>query len=206
MPRSTIQNEQVRAESRQKILDTARRLFAAHGYDGCNVSTIAQESGMSQGNIYWYFASKEALFKAVLADGFAALTTMMATAAAQPGSSSEKFDDLLAGFLALSREQGGDEFITIVMTVLGRGGTAGLAQLGFDPARIGTTLHQSVSAILAQGQTEGSIAPDVEPNLLTTFFFAFLNGLMLMYPQEWKAIPPEMIRAALLRLLGMVHK
>jgi AcrR family transcriptional regulator len=33
---------------------------------------IAREAGMSQGNVCWFFKSKEDLLKAVLADGFAA--------------------------------------------------------------------------------------------------------------------------------------
>jgi hypothetical protein len=42
----------------------------------------------------------------------------------------------------------------------------------------------------------------LEPNLLTTFFFSFINGLILMYPRQWREIPDEVIREALLRLLG----
>jgi hypothetical protein len=59
-----------------------------------------------------------------------------------------------------------------------------------------------LNSIFAQGQAEGVIMPDIDPNLLSTFFFSFINGLMLMYPQEWKDIPYESIRDAVLRLLG----
>ncbi len=35
MPRTKTQTEQIRAESRAKIIATARRLFAERGFDGC---------------------------------------------------------------------------------------------------------------------------------------------------------------------------
>jgi AcrR family transcriptional regulator len=192
----------MRAESRQKILETARRLFAERGYDGCNVSEIAREAGMSQGNIYWYFSSKEEIFRAVLADGFEVLGTMMAEVAAQPGSGLEKLEYLLERYIALGREQGGDEFIAIMTALLGLGGVSRLAALGFDTAQIGADYHQSVSAILGQAQAEGAVEPGVDANLLTVFFFSFFNGLMMMYPREWKDIPVAFIREAAVRLLG----
>jgi AcrR family transcriptional regulator len=41
---------------------------------------------MSQGNVYWYFSSKEDLLKAVLADGFEALGSLIEGAANRLGS------------------------------------------------------------------------------------------------------------------------
>lgn len=203
MPRSKIQSEQIRAESREKILSTARRLFAEQGYDGCNVSDIARQAGMSQGNIYWYFSSKEELFKSVLAAGFETLGAVMAEAAARLGTGIEKLDFFLERFNALMQEQGGDEFVTIVITLIAQGGVKRLAELGLSTYQIGAGYHRSLNAIFAQGQAEGTFMPGIDPNLLSTFFFSFINGLMLMYPDEWKDIPHESIRSAVLRLLGV---
>jgi AcrR family transcriptional regulator len=41
---------------------------------------------MSQGNVYWYFSSKEELLKAVLADGFETLGALMQQAAIEAGA------------------------------------------------------------------------------------------------------------------------
>ena len=202
MPRTKIQTEQIRAESRAKIIDTARRLFAERGFDGCNVSEIARQAGMSQGNLYWHFASKEAIFQAVLVEGFQAIGGTMAEAATSAGSGLEKFDHFLEAFLALTREEGGDEFVTIMITFLGQGGVGKFAEFGVSTEQIGSDYHQTLNAIFAQGQAEGTFASNLAPNLLTTFFFSFVNGLMLMYPREWRDISNEVIREALLRLLG----
>jgi AcrR family transcriptional regulator len=203
MPRSKVQSEQIRTESREKILSTARKLFAERGYDGCNVSDIARQAGMSQGNIYWYFSSKKELFKAILVEGFADLGTVMAEAAERPGTSLEKLDFFLEGFSILMKEEGGEEFVAIIITLLGRGGMRRLEELGLSTHQIGAGYHQSLNAIFTQGQAEGTVLSDIDPNLLSTFFFSFINGLMLMYPEEWKDIPSEVIRGAVLRLLGV---
>lgn len=202
MPRTKIQTEQIRAESRGKILTTARHLFAERGFDGCNVSEIAKQAGMSQGNIYWHFASKDELFQAVLVEGFEAIGKTMTEAAMSECTGLEKFNRFLDAFLALSKEQGGDEFVMIMLTFLAQGGAGKFAEFGISTEQIGSDYHQSLNAIFAQGQVDGSFRPGLDPNLMTTFFFSFVNGLMLMYPLQWKDIPIEVIREALLRLLG----
>lgn len=48
-------------QTRTLILETAMRLFAERGYDRTTMRAIAQEAGVSVGNAYYYFASKEHL-------------------------------------------------------------------------------------------------------------------------------------------------
>ena len=56
-------------ELRQRILDTARDLFVAHGYDGVTLRGIADAIEYAPGTIYGYFKDKEALIQALcLAD------------------------------------------------------------------------------------------------------------------------------------------
>lgn len=206
MPRNEEQNQEMRAESRRKIIAAAQHLFAKRGFEGCNVSDIARAADMSQGNIYWYFSSKREILAAILADGFAALDAMMVEVAAGEGSAEDKLTQLIDGFMALARNEGGDEFITIVLTQIGRGGVGELAALGSDAVQIGATYTQHVSTIIAQAQAAGLLDSSVDVDLLTVFFFSFINGLMFMYPAEWRDMPEDEIRRAVLRLLGAAHK
>ncbi|MEU0919687.1 TetR/AcrR family transcriptional regulator [Streptomyces cyaneofuscatus] len=48
-------------QTRTLILETALRLFAERGYDKTTMRAIAQEAGVSTGNAYYYFSSKEHL-------------------------------------------------------------------------------------------------------------------------------------------------
>ncbi|MFG3306457.1 TetR family transcriptional regulator [Streptomyces wuyuanensis] len=48
-------------QTRTLILETALRLFQERGYDKTTMRAIAQEAGVSVGNAYYYFSSKEHL-------------------------------------------------------------------------------------------------------------------------------------------------
>jgi AcrR family transcriptional regulator len=52
------------AQTRQAIVDTAMRLFRQDGYDRTTMRAIAKEAGVSVGNAYYYFGSKEHLVQA----------------------------------------------------------------------------------------------------------------------------------------------
>jgi len=47
--------------TRQRLLDAAARVFAREGLTGATTRAIAEEAGVSVGNAYYYFASKEHL-------------------------------------------------------------------------------------------------------------------------------------------------
>ncbi len=65
-PRTNEQFEQIRAESKTKILVAALELFAIDGYHNTSISKIAKHAGISKGLMYNYFASKEQLLKEVV--------------------------------------------------------------------------------------------------------------------------------------------
>ncbi|MGO4704361.1 TetR/AcrR family transcriptional regulator [Microvirga sp. 2MCAF38] len=50
---------------RRQILDGAREVFLARGFDGASMGEIAKTAGVSKGTLYVYFDSKEALFEAL---------------------------------------------------------------------------------------------------------------------------------------------
>ena len=54
------------AQTRRPILDAAIAEFAAHGLSGARVDEIAARTSTTKRMIYYYFASKERLFAAVL--------------------------------------------------------------------------------------------------------------------------------------------
>ena len=49
--------------TRRRILETALRLFRKRGYDGTTMRAVADEAGVSLGNAYYYFKSKEHLIQ-----------------------------------------------------------------------------------------------------------------------------------------------
>jgi AcrR family transcriptional regulator len=53
---------------RAQIIDGARRMFLAQGFDAASMGAIAREAGVSKGTLYVYFKSKEELFEAIVED------------------------------------------------------------------------------------------------------------------------------------------
>jgi AcrR family transcriptional regulator len=68
-------NQAERSErSRGQILDAALKLFSHHGYGATSVNDIADEAGVSKGNVYHHFPDKEAIFRALLDRYFEAMS------------------------------------------------------------------------------------------------------------------------------------
>jgi TetR/AcrR family transcriptional regulator, transcriptional repressor of aconitase len=55
-------SEEHRTARREEILDAARRCFGRFGYEGATVARLEEETGLSRGAIFNYFANKEDLF------------------------------------------------------------------------------------------------------------------------------------------------
>lgn len=65
-PRSKEQNNKVRSQSINNILDASLELFAVQGYDATSISMIAEKAGISKGLLYNYFKGKEDLLKGLI--------------------------------------------------------------------------------------------------------------------------------------------
>jgi len=55
-------------QTRQAIMESARRLFAERGVARTSLDQIAQAAGLTRGAIYWHFANKAELFTALRED------------------------------------------------------------------------------------------------------------------------------------------
>jgi AcrR family transcriptional regulator len=65
-PRTSAQFEKIRAQSREKILDAALKLFAERGFHNTSVNRISKEAGVAKGLIYNYFDKKEDLLMGIV--------------------------------------------------------------------------------------------------------------------------------------------
>lgn len=82
-------------QTRQSIIDAAMRLFRSHGYEKATMRAIADEAGVSIGNAYYYFSSKEHLVQAY----YDRINEEHAAAAARPLAGESTFAARLRGVL-----------------------------------------------------------------------------------------------------------
>ena len=73
-------NVQLQADRRAEILAAAQRCFVRSGFHGASMQEICAEAGMSPGNLYRYFPSKEALMAGIAERDRAELAQQFASA------------------------------------------------------------------------------------------------------------------------------
>jgi AcrR family transcriptional regulator len=57
--RRRLTREESRAQTRERLIETAQQLFVSNGYGGASIRDIADKAGYSQGAFYSNFSSKE---------------------------------------------------------------------------------------------------------------------------------------------------
>lgn len=67
MPKTPERCQEIREETKKKILHDAMLYFARNGFAGTKISDLADYIGIGQGTLYIYFKSKEDLFKEIFA-------------------------------------------------------------------------------------------------------------------------------------------
>ncbi len=72
-----MNQEEKTRKTREKIMSAAMHEFASNGYAGASINTICQSGGISKGNLYHQFPSKEELYIACVREAFRSLTDFL---------------------------------------------------------------------------------------------------------------------------------
>lgn len=75
-----VPKEKRREEARERILDAARKLFAAKGVAGLSIRAIATRAGMPAMTLYTYFPGKMGIVRALWSEAFGPLFIEMEAA------------------------------------------------------------------------------------------------------------------------------
>lgn len=62
-PRTKEQNEEIRKQRKQEILQAAILVYAEKGYAATEIGEIAERAGLARGLVYHYFNNKQTLFR-----------------------------------------------------------------------------------------------------------------------------------------------
>lgn len=172
---------QARARAtRETILDAAAREFAAEGYHAASLSKILERSGVTKGAMYFHFASKEAMARAladimvarlpeVVADWVARAHDPLASAAYVAVGFAELLRDELTcraglrvvheGALGAERARWPYDFWeTVHADLLVRARAAGLLREGIDPAELARSVVALGTGIRAICLADGGYA------------------------------------------------
>lgn len=197
MPKSQERCQEIREETRSKILNDSMLYFAKNGFAGTKISDLAKHIGIGQGTLYIYFKSKEELFNEIFAltnssKDIKELKTLMNL----PISAKKKIqklsnsimtkliqDDVYAAKVALNTQMMFEQkdFIS--------------AQTTYQ-----SELYQITERIIKQGQKEGSIV-DGMPMKLADYYWGvvYLYALKKLFTTEYEMISDKDLARVLLK-------
>jgi AcrR family transcriptional regulator len=190
-----------RESRRQQILDAALRCFSRDGFHATTTADIVRESGVSQGTLYLYFATKDDIIVALADDRHQgeAVVNALAQSERDPAAGLAVLFEIYGGSLADPQRadvrrvgiQGWAEALR--NPVIKQSVTSGLA-----------AVRREIVRIIARGQAAGQFRQDADPEAMARMLVAIFQGLMLQAawgePLDLPAIGPlmrDMIRGAL---------
>lgn len=161
------------AETRQKIVDSARRSFARLGYDATTNKDIADEVGITTGAIYHYFASKADLYVAVYQE----VQTYIYEVFEQAIAPHERFADRIAAALGAAVEINKEDSSIAGFVVGVPDERARHATLEERIAKLQLQGRRFFSRLADEAYANGEVAADIPPEALSDMLIAVTSGL-----------------------------
>src|SRR5215203_4863829 len=88
--------------TRESVFEAAKPLFSSRGFDGVSVDDIARTAGVNKAMIYYHFADKLALYRAVVGDGLQAMGDTVNTIVVTPAGAATKLDAFVGAFVRMT--------------------------------------------------------------------------------------------------------
>lgn len=136
---------------RNELLDAAVRVFAQKGFAASRVEDVANEAGTGKGTVYLYFASRDAILRAVF-DSYAERTsaTLESLTPAPPLDRLAELIHTTITALAQHRDH------AAVLLDLWR------ATPGLDMASVYRRHRAAITSLLDEARARGEIRPDID--------------------------------------------
>ena len=165
------------AEAREQILQAAREEFAEFGFNGGRVDNIARRSGLNKQLVYYYFGSKDDLYRAALEAIYSEIRLRereLDMRSLAPEEAIARLIDFSLNYLAQHHE-----FIRILADENAMG--APHLQNAETMLATNSPLIAEIGATLRDGETRGIFRRGIDPlelyiSIAGMTFFYFANG------------------------------
>lgn len=179
-------NAQLQSDRRAEILAAAQRCFVRAGFHGASMQEICAEAGMSPGNLYRYFRSKEALIAGIAERDRAEVGQQFARADLSRGLFAVLEGMAHHYFAERPREQ--VLLCTEVMAEARRNPQIARISAGFD-----ADVRKWLGDLLRAATTRGDIPGDIDLDAVITMLMVIADGVW------WRrALDPDFDPEALL--------
>ena len=149
------------AERRRQIVEAVNRVIAEHGVAGATVSRIAAAGGVSEGTLYVYFESREAMLMAALDLLFERMAALIDSA--PHADAATMMRDIARRHSEMMKTEG-EGFTSPWIEFIAAGPYVGLRDA---IAHTQSRAFEKMLAIVRRGQEEGTLRRDVDARRLT---------------------------------------
>jgi len=161
------------SSSRDRLLQAAKRLFAAHGYEQTATSTIARQAGTSESQLMRYFGGKIGLLEAVFDAAWIDLEEKTRQAADRRTTAREVLLETLQSFVtALTR----DPDLAVLLLFEGRRIRSGHPRVRL--ARPFVALAETLRSTIRAGQAAREISRSLDAAAVASALMAATEGLI----------------------------
>ena len=181
------------AERRARIVAAAERAFVRLGFHATTMQHVAEEAGMSAGNLYRYFPSKEAIVEGlclVNQDERAGQFAALARSADLATAICENLREHL-----LSRPPEKARLVVEIWAEAGRN-----ARIASITRALDSDILTGLTALAATAKTSGAVSPALDPAFAARVVFTLVAGLF-----KRLALEPEFdVEAELAMAMGIL--
>lgn len=165
---------------REEVLGAAARLFFDRGYAATSTADIARALGMHRGSIYYYLSTKEDLLYELVRDRYASGTALLERLRNDRRDAPTKLRRLIEEHVVEIAEN-------LVPSALALNESRSLsADRRRAIAAEEAAYQDGVAALIADGQSDGTIRDDVDPRLVTMAVLGAINWMHRWYDESHK--------------------
>ena len=175
--------------TREKLLDTAERLFADWGVAHTSLQDIAQATGLTRGAVYWHFKDKGDIFNAMMDRAVLPMEEALAELTVRPGEDPlQQVRQALLGALRLIAE---DERTRRVFTIATRKAEFLHDLSGVRERHVAVHLRcrQHIEGAIALAQSRGLVAAHPGARAVAVALTATAHGLIDLWMLEPTLFP-----------------
>lgn len=200
IPKET-RRERQKQETRALILDAARQLFSASGFEKTTIKAIAQAACVGFGTVFNHFPDKSSLLIATLLDDLVATQSKAMKSLPEHAPFQEKFLHLSKHFymyysnnVSLSRtlikemlfvegpwgqilKDSLMEYLSLIVEYINEGKARGEVDVRVDSAILAQCMFSNYYSVLLAGLSNTSFVPEQSMMLLENMISFTLNGI-----------------------------
>ncbi|HWI17643.1 MAG TPA: TetR/AcrR family transcriptional regulator [Vicinamibacterales bacterium] len=90
------------SSTRDSVFAAAATLFSSRGFDGVSMDDIARAADVNKAMIYYHFADKLALYRAIIGDGLRSMSETVGAIVARDATPGHKLDRFVEAFVRMT--------------------------------------------------------------------------------------------------------